>query len=100
MANDDKAYTAWLRSCRSCASCGTDRDLEIHHHTGRRGFGQRASDKDAMPLCRRCHHDFHHASGRFKGYDKAMRRAFQDMAVRVLRLDWDREHGSPEEDVF
>ena len=54
-------YLAWLRTL-PCAWCGRGPPSEASHH-GRRGIGLKASDLDAIPLCRQCHR--HHHGFRF-----------------------------------
>jgi hypothetical protein len=36
------------------------------HHVGRRGVGQKTDDYRTVPLCRRCHDEFH-ATGMLRG---------------------------------
>jgi hypothetical protein len=66
--------------------------IEAHHHThgptedGRpRGMSQKASDAFAFTLCRKHHSQFHAASGPFKRWDRAERRAWQDKQVAAHR---------------
>lgn len=51
-ARDPKYLTFLRRLC--CVVCGAFRWVEAAHF-GPRGMGQKASDYDALPLCRRCH---------------------------------------------
>ena len=46
-------YLALVRS-QPCCVCGSWRGVESAH-TGPHGIGQKASDYDAVPLCRKCH---------------------------------------------
>ena len=78
MAGDDVAYAEWLRR-RPCAGCSA-MGVEVHHRTGA-GMALRASDRDAMPLCRQCHHDFHAAAGRFRAMGRQERAAWQDEQI-------------------
>ena len=84
MAGDDAQYLKWCRR-QPCAQCGATNDITAHHHTKGRGRGQRASDREAFPLCLTCHSNFHGASGAFKKMDKAGRRAWQDEQLRTHR---------------
>jgi hypothetical protein len=60
---------------------------QAHHHTAHRGKGQKADDSQAIPLCLGHHHDFHAATGPFKGWDKQRRRDWQDIAVQATQRD-------------
>ena len=64
-----------------CFNCWEPWPSQLHHHTGRRGLGQKSGSIDTMPLCLTCHHDFHAASGAFKTWGKEQRRRFQDEGV-------------------
>jgi hypothetical protein len=75
-----KDYLAKVRALR-CFNCWDPGPCEAHHHTSRRGLGQRARDVDAMPLCLVCHRAFHDASGPFKKWTRAQRRELQDDGV-------------------
>lgn len=84
MADDDRQYAAWLRR-QPCHACHRPPPSYLHHHTHERCYGQRASDRDGMPLCFACHRDLHAGRGVFAGWDAAKRRAWQDVAVGELR---------------
>lgn len=93
MADDDHKYVEWLRK-GGCALAGNrihqcGGSLDIHHHTGRRGMGTRASDRDAFPLCHRHHMSFHGAYGLFKGNTKEQRRRWQDDTVAFYRARYE-----------
>lgn len=77
MANEDRAYQAWLRT-RPCSRCGKSPPSIVHHHTQRRGKGQRAHDHDGMPLCTPCHVGLHGSCGTFKHWPRAQLRQWQD----------------------
>lgn len=77
MAGDDPKRLAWVRG-QPCVACGREGPSEAHHHTHRRGLGQRASDVDAMPLCSGCHWDFHNAQGKSAGLTQRERTLLQD----------------------
>lgn len=84
MATEDSTYLNWIRGLR-CWACDGHPPSHAHHHTGRRGAGQRAHDRDAMPLCAKCHRDFHDGRARFASMNNEQRRAFQDKAVKHLQ---------------
>ncbi len=50
----DPAYLKYLRQL-PCVTCGTSRRRREAAHIGAHGIGQKASDLDALPLCRECH---------------------------------------------
>jgi hypothetical protein len=59
---DDKRYLDFIRRQRCCA-CGALPISHAHHVTGA-GMALKAADRDAIPLCARCHadlHEFRHA---------------------------------------
>jgi hypothetical protein len=98
MANESPLYLKRVRQL-PCANCGRPAPNEAHHRTGA-GMARRAHDHDAMPLCRRCHHDLHALAGSFKTFDRAMLRSWQDdkaHATRERLLRADNDNGS---DVF
>lgn len=72
VANEDSKHLAWVRSL-PCACCEAPGPSQPHHHTHFRGAGQRAHDRYAMPLCWRCHRDFHDGAGRFRDLTAAGR---------------------------
>ena len=49
----DLKYRAFIRRF-PCVGCGATRWIEFSH-TGPRGLGQKADDKNGLPLCRACH---------------------------------------------
>ena len=61
----DEAYKAFIRK-QACICCGTTRYVECAH-VGRRGYGQKCSDRETLPLCS-LHHvqgpESHHVLGR------------------------------------
>ena len=104
MANEDRDYLAWVRSC-PCAMCESDVNICAHHHTNgttspvfpeagiqlgsnehARGKGQRAHDHWTIPLCALCHiPGIHGLGGHFKNWTNEQRRVWQDAQVRMLR---------------
>lgn len=75
MANEDRAYLAWIRSL-PCLVCGRG-PSNAHHSNFGKGMGQRSHDHTAVPLCHKDHMDFHSVSGHFKGWQKARRKEWQ-----------------------
>ena len=49
----DLKYRAFIRQW-PCIGCGSRRWVEFAH-TGLRGLGQKADDKDGLPVCAACH---------------------------------------------
>lgn len=54
----DARYLAFVRSW-PCIGCGEMIRPRDAMHTGPHGLGQKASDWDAVPGCRRCHEQLH-----------------------------------------
>lgn len=52
----DNRYRAWIRR-QPCACCGSTRYIECAH-VGFRGYGQKCSDYETLPLC-----PAHHVQG-------------------------------------
>jgi hypothetical protein len=88
----DKAYLEYIRQQR-CAGCLRPPPNHAHHHTRgverKRGKGQKADDRETIPLCYRCHHDFHATAGAFKVWDKQWKRDWQDAMVRHYQSRYD-----------
>ncbi len=59
----DRSYLKFLRGCR-CAACKATPCDPAHVGTVR-GLGQKCSDRQAIPLCRRCHDEQHRLQKRF-----------------------------------
>lgn len=117
-AKRDRVYLAWIHK-HPCCECGSVRLVEAHHHThgtlepvfpsptqegvlvtaGRaRGKAQKAHDHWAIPLCLRCHRQFHDCSGPFRKMDKEELRAWQSRKVlefRALYLSTVKDSGEP-----
>jgi len=53
----DRGYLDWLR-LQPCVACGFPHGCDPSHH-GRHGLGIKASDHDAVSMCRRCHDHWH-----------------------------------------
>lgn len=52
-----RSYLDYVRE-HPCCGCGAAAPSDAHHY-GARGVGQRTDDFRTVPLCRRCHDDFH-----------------------------------------
>lgn len=84
MANEDVGYLTWIRGM-PCHECTAPAPCQAHHHTARRGTAQRAHDHDAIPLCARCHRNFHSGCGSFSPMTNKDRTEWQDAAVLLYR---------------
>ena len=105
----DPEHLAWLRTLACAVITFPIEDAggrhwgstEAHHHTHGRGMSQKVPDRKAFPLCNLCHHDFHAAVNRFRGWTKERRRAWQDRMVLRYRdgaeglARWIRQQSSP-----
>ncbi len=81
----DPAYLAWVRT-QPCCRCGARPPSHAHHEIlNGRGKSQKAPDARTLPLCARCHDDFHAVTGRFAGFTREQRRDFQDVEITRLR---------------
>ncbi len=70
----------WVRQ-QPCCECRRYGQTTAHHVTYGRGRGQKVPDDMTIPLCVKCHDDFHTAKGAFRDMDKAQRRAWQERMV-------------------
>lgn len=88
MAGEDPEHVKRVRAM-PCAACGATPAGCAHHKMGA-GMGRRAHDHMAIPLCHGCHMNLHALRGRFKGWDRERRRAWEDGAVRLVFVgdDW------------
>jgi hypothetical protein len=57
LARDDD-YLAFVRE-QPCCACGKSNEPSEAHHFGPRGMGERCSDYFAVPVCVKCHRQFH-----------------------------------------
>lgn len=96
----EPAYAAWIRQ-KPCHMCESPLYVELHHATigstrpwelsstgelvEARGKSQKAHDSWGIPLCLRCHRNFHGACGQFKDWDRQQRRKWQEDAVALYR---------------
>ena len=65
-----------------CCVCASRRFVVPHHATYGRGLSRKSSDHETMPLCRRCHRDFHNAAGWFADWSREQRREWQRQMVQ------------------
>lgn len=72
---------------RPCLLCGSTQAVEAHHE-GPHGLGKKTPDWLAVPLCRSCHHDRHHA----KVPDTYQTRVY---SAQVQYLCWEIERARP-----
>jgi hypothetical protein len=87
----DPAYLRYLRQF-PCAGCATTRQSRDAAHQGAHGLGQKASDLDAVPLCRECHKRLHKIGPvEFWSANSRDPGALQRMFRRFYRL----KHGTP-----
>jgi hypothetical protein len=54
----NNSYLGFVRS-HPCCLCGDDIHVEAHHPRFGVGMGEKASDRDAVPLCGRHHRELH-----------------------------------------
>lgn len=98
----DKEYLAWVRQ-QPCALKGLAifhlRDgrecagpIEPDHRREGVGAGQKASDRDAWPCCRRHHEDRHALTGVFKGWTKAEVRDFVGRRIAEANALYERSN--------
>lgn len=81
----DLEYLAWVRT-NPCCRCGASAPSHAHHEIlNGRGKSQKAPDARTLPLCFRCHDDFHAVRGRFAGFTREQRRDFQEVEITRLR---------------
>lgn len=86
----DPKYLEFVRTLPCCAPhvpefvvltqpCGQS---EAHHAGNDRGYGQKCSDHDTIPLCRTAHAHWHTGTGMFAGWTKERRRDWaRDMII-------------------
>lgn len=79
----DEAYLDWIRSlpCCSCGRASSEFQPTHPHHSTGAGMAMKAPDREALPLCARCHRDFHDGNGFCDGWNRAQRHLFQALAV-------------------
>lgn len=79
------AHLKFIRSL-PCSVCLAMPPSHAHHSTAdRHSMGKKASDLDTFPLCGQCHQDFHDAKGRFRDWDKARRKLWQQGMVALYK---------------
>jgi hypothetical protein len=82
--SDSPTHLAIISSL-PCHRCKKPGPSEAHHLRDFTGMAMRAPDRDAFPLCDRCHRSWLHNSG----VSREERRAFQREAVAEYRLLFD-----------
>jgi hypothetical protein len=93
-SGDHPAYKAWVKT-QACVvgghRCGRAEPHHIIDGRGaqRKGMGQTARDRDALPLCRAHHNEFHDGNGFCQGWSKEQRRVFQEQEIERLNKIWD-----------
>lgn len=55
----DAAYMKWVRDEHACCIRGCGAPATEAHHHGPRGMGQKTDDYRVLPMCARCHREFH-----------------------------------------
>lgn len=77
-------YLVFVRE-KACCGCGAPPPSDAHHF-GPRGAGQKTDDYRTIPLCRDCH-DYFHAHGHLRGFDRAMteRQFYLDQVNLLVR---------------
>ncbi len=86
MAGEDPKHIRHLAEL-PCAWCGSETGGAPPHHStaSQPGMGRKAHDHEAMPMCVKCHRDFHSASGDFRSWTKRERREWQGRMVELFR---------------
>ena len=90
-----RAYCAWIRTLR-CEWCSKPAPSEVSHHPedGHGSVAMKTSDIDTLPLCRRCHGEWHQRGtlGRMTGEQARqwaqirIKRTVQRYLVEVMGL--------------
>lgn len=95
---DDVKYLNWVRSL-FCLVGGPKKKgcrgrIDPHHMTGghgdqKRGKGATAKDRDALPVCRGHHDEFHAMRGFCRAWSKEGRRVWQEEEVLQLNKTYE-----------
>lgn len=88
----DAAYMKWVRDEHACCIAGCGMPAEEAHHHGPRGMGQKTDDYRVLPLCARCHREFHD-TGTIDGMPREDFDAFAAGWQASLMFDYLRVHG-------
>lgn len=75
-------YLAYVRQ-QTCAFCGADPPNSAHHE-GPRGMGQKTDDYRTIPLCVKCHHEYHLGSSNISRSE--INKFLVNVLVRYLRI--------------
>jgi hypothetical protein len=103
VSEQDRLYTAWVRS-QPCCACGTSFQIEPHHALygttyspeeprppkaidgARKGGAQKSHDFFQIPLCFKCHEPgIHQLRGFFAGWNRVEANAFEEKQVGIHR---------------
>jgi len=89
----DRPYLDWLRT-QPCVACAFPHGCDPSHH-GRHGMGIKASDLDAVSLCRRCHDHWEQGAPRRilgrENLDEDATTEWLRQQARTLRARYERE---------
>jgi hypothetical protein len=86
----DREYLAWVRSLPCVLDSEECRGPVEAHHAGRRGFGQKCSDTDTIPLCQHHHGAYHAKLGAFAAFSRNILRLWVDAAIDSTRAAYER----------
>lgn len=70
-----------------CANCGTDKNLQVHHINYSRGWFHEDPRQDLITLCKKCHEEKVHGTGRnvrCDSYEKALEETFGKQNIKVV----------------
>lgn len=86
---EDDEYLAWVRA-KPCCCCVAPAPSDPHHF-GRHGHAIKTDDLRVVPLCRRCHDDFHRhrCIPRISAFSSVDRMRVHLLEVQVsLLIEW------------
>jgi hypothetical protein len=86
----DAKYMAWVRDQHCCCVLGCGLAANEAHHHGPRGMGQKTHDQLVLPMCARCHREFHD-TGTVNGMTREDFDAFASRVQVGLMLDYYRD---------
>jgi hypothetical protein len=86
----DTKYMAWVRDQHCCCVLGCGLAAKEAHHHGPRGMGQKTHDQLVLPMCARCHREFHD-TGTVNGMTREDFDAFASRVQVGLMLDYYRD---------
>ena len=83
-----KHYLDWVRN-QPCWTCGTNQEIHAHHHgrtEGGGGMGLKTCDLHTVPLCRKCHEQWHRRGTiQSMSRDKTVAELWRAVAVLLRR---------------